>query len=169
MTTLSNYSKFVSESFLDYPDNSSLSVIFYMPGCNRNCKGCQNSLLKEEVQYENIDKLIEFLRKKCERSQTNKLCLQGGDPLFNRNIAVTKRILDKLSNTLDICIYTGANIDEVKKANLHGFKYIKCGKFDESEFIGSQKTDDYMQFATKNQKLYDANLKLLSKDGIYNF
>ena len=63
----------------------------------------------------------------------------------------------------------GANIDEVKKANLHGFKYIKCGKFDESEFIGSQKTDDYMQFATKNQQLYDANLKLLSKDGIYNF
>ena len=169
MTTLSNYNDFVSESFLDYPDNSSLSVIFYMPGCNRNCKGCQNSSLKDEAKYDNIDNLVKFLESKCKMAHTNKLCLQGGDPLFNRNIAVTKHILKELSDKLDICIYTGANIDEVKKADLHGFKYIKCGMFDETKFIGSKKTDDCMQFATKNQQLYNSDLQLVSKDGIYNF
>ena len=169
MVILSNYDNFVSESFLDYPDNSSLSVVFYMPGCNRNCKGCQNSSLRDEVKYKDVDELVTFLKNKCSASHTNKLCLQGGDPLFNRNIAVTKRILDKLSKTLDICIYTGANIDEVKKADLHGFKYIKCGIFDETKFIGSKKTDDCMQFATKNQQLYNSDLQLVSKDGIYNF
>lgn len=169
MTILSNYKDFISESFLDYPDNSSVSVIFYMPGCNRNCEGCQNSSLRHEVAYTNVEDLIQLLQDKCKRAHTNKLCLQGGDPLFDRNIAVTKRILKELSNKLDICIYTGANIDEVKKANLHGFKYIKCGIFDKNKFVGSKKTDDCMQFATTNQQLYNSDLQLVSKDGIYNF
>lgn len=166
---MTNYNDFITESFLDYPDNSSLCVIFYMPGCSRNCRGCQNYTLKKEVEYEDIDNLIELLKNKCKSSHTNKLCLQGGDPLFIKNIETTKYILNKLSDILDICIYTGANIEEVKKYNLKGFKYIKCGEFDDSKFVGSKKTDTYIQFATTNQQLYDENLNLLSKDGIYNF
>lgn len=164
-----NYNEYISSSFLDYPDNKSISIIFYMPGCSRNCVGCQNEQLKTYIGYEDKDKIIEFLIEKCKKEHTNKLCLQGGDPLFENNIDLTKFILNKMSDDFDICIYTGADIEEVKKLNLTGFKYIKCGIFDKSKYIGSEKTDKYLQFATKNQMLYDSDLKLLSKDGIYYF
>ena len=169
MIDLSNYNIFLSESFLDYPDNSSLSVIFYMPGCDRNCEGCQNYNLKQEEEYRDQNEIIKGIYNYCIKSKTNKLCLQGGDPLYKNNIQFTEIILQSLSNKLDICIYTGAEINEVKSYNLKGFKFIKCGIFDLNQYIGSKKTDTYLQFATKNQKLYDKDLNLISKDGIYYF
>lgn len=169
MVKLSNCSNFISTSFLDYPDNSSLAIVFYMSGCDRNCNGCQNEDLKEYLGYEDIDLLVEFLESKCIKEHTNKICLQGGDPLYKDNLFFTKYILSKLSKRYDICIYTGANITEVKKLNLKGFKYIKCGIFDKTKYVGSKKTDEYIQFATRNQKLYDSNLNLLSKDGVFYF
>lgn len=164
-----DFNKFVSESFLDYPNNSDISIILYLPGCDRNCKGCQNSNLQYFEEFENLDILINYLIKKCSSAHTNKICLQGGDPLYKDNIKTTKYILSKLSKNYDICIYTGGDIEEVKKLNLQGFKFIKCGIFDESKYIGSFKTDNYIQFATSNQKLYNSDLKLISKDGIYYF
>lgn len=169
MIDLSNYNNFLSESFLDYPDNSSLSLIFYMPGCNRNCKGCHNSNLRDSVIYKDEEQIINGIYNYCLKSRTNKLCLQGGDPLYKSNVEFTKNILQSLCNKLDICIYTGAEIDEVKKLNLKGFKFIKCGMFDKNKFIGSLKTNQYLQFATSNQKLYNSDLNLISKNGIYYF
>ena len=169
MITPSNIANFISESFLDYPDNSSLSVIFYMPGCDNGCKGCQNLDLQKFEGYSEIPILIDLLYSYCNRSKTNKLCLQGGDPLYKENLYFTRCILLKLSELLDICIYTGKELEEVKKLDLKGFKFIKCGQFDSTKFIGSKKEDTYLQLASSNQKLYDKDLKLLSKDGIYYF
>lgn len=169
MITPSNITNFISESFLDYPDNSSLSVIFYMPGCDNNCKGCQNLDLQQFEGYLEVPILVDLLYSYCKRSKTNKLCLQGGDPLYKENLYVTKYILLKLGKLLDICIYTGKDLSQVKKLNIEGFKFIKCGKFEPSKFIGSTKTDTYLQFATSNQKLYDKDFNLVSKDGIYYF
>lgn len=169
MITFEQYSNFVSESFLDYPDNKSLAIVLYMPGCDRNCLGCHNTNLKEYQNFEDNQQLIEFLKHKCKLAYTNKLCLQGGDPLYKDNLFLTKQILSEMSSKYDICIYTGGTIKEVEKLNLQGFKYIKCGIFDTKLYIGSKKTDNYIQFATKNQQLYDSNLKLLSKEGIYYF
>lgn len=169
MISPSNLINFISESFLDYPDNSSLSVIFYMPGCDRNCLGCQNKDLQRFEGYLEVPLLTDLLYSYCEKSRTNKLCLQGGDPLYKENLYFTKYILLKLGKKLDICIYTGATLTQVKKLNLEGFKFIKCGKFDSSKYIGSKKTDTYLQLATSNQQLYDKDLNLVSKDGIYYF
>jgi len=169
MITPSNITNFISESFLDYPDNSSLSVIFYMPGCDNNCSGCQNLDLQKFEGYLEVPILTDLLYSYCERSKTNKLCLQGGDPLYIENLYVTKYILLKLGKLLDICIYTGKGLSEVKKLKLEGFKFIKCGKFEPSKFICSKKTDAYLQLASSNQELYDKDLNLISKDGIYYF
>lgn len=169
MIDLSNYNNFLSESFLDYPDNSSLSVIFYMPGCDRKCKGCHNVNLQDSVIYKDQQQIIDGIYNYCLKSKTNKLCLQGGDPLYKSNIDFTKIILQSLSNKVDICIYTGAEINEIKAYNLKGFKFIKCGKFDINNYVGSLKTNEYLQFASKNQQLYDKDLNLVSKDGIYYF
>lgn len=164
------YYMYITWTLLEYPDNSSISTILYFNGCDRHCKGCQNiELQKYDESNPNLDILIKDIVDYCKRSRTNKIVLCGGDPLYYKNIPITKNILDKLSNNYDICIYTGANIEEVKKLNLRGFKFIKCGIYDKTKFIGSEKTDDYIQFATSNQELYDSNLNLLSKDGVYYY
>ena len=169
MLNSQNCGNFLSQSFLDYPDNSSISVVFYMPGCDRNCKGCQNDGLKQFVGYEDFDKITDYIEKMCSKEHTDKLCLQGGDPLYVENLPFTRFILLKLGHKLDICIYTGATIDTVKSLNLEGFKYIKCGVFDASRYVGSEKTNNYIRFATTNQELYDKDFNLVSKNGIYYF
>lgn len=158
----------LDSTFLEYPDNSSIATIFYFSGCDRNCEGCQNTSLK---QYEHLDEneVLSGIVNYSSRLKTDKLVLCGGDPLYKKNIDLTRKILYNLGSKFNICIYTGALIDEVKKLNLSGFKFIKCGIFDKTKFIGSKKTDDYIQFATTNQELYNDNLDLVSHNGIYYF
>lgn len=162
-----NRSDYITETFLEYPDNSSIATIVYFRGCDRDCKGCHNTTLQD---YEPLpEEVSQEIRDFCSRIRTNKVVLCGGDPLYGKNVKTTRKILKDLGNDFDICIYTGADIEEVKTLNLTGFKFIKCGFFDASQYIGSKKTDDYIQFATKNQKLYDRDLNLLSKDGVYYY
>lgn len=158
----------VQSTFLEYPDNSSIATIFYFSGCDRNCEGCQNTSLKEYTPLDEKEVLSGIVNY-SKRLKTNKVVLCGGDPLYKKNLDLTRKILYNLGNDFDICIYTGALIDEVKKLNLNGFKFIKCGVFDKTKFIGSKKTDDYIQFATSNQELYNEFLELISHDGIYYF
>lgn len=153
---------------MEYPDNSSIAVIFYCGGCDRNCQGCHNTDLQKFIKFDH-KKIIQEIKNYCKRVKTNKIVLCGGDPLFHRNLSLTKEILWNLKSDYDICIYTGATIKEVKDLRVKGFKYIKCGVFDLTKFVGAAKTDEYMQFATTNQELYDENLNLLSKDGKYYF
>ena len=158
----------VQSTFLEYPDNSSIATIFYFSGCDRNCEGCHNTSLKEYIPLDEKEVLSGIVNY-SKRLKTNKVVLCGGDPLYKKNIDLTRKILYNLGNDFDICIYTGALIDEVKKLNLSGFKFIKCGVFDKTKFIGSKKTDEYIQFATSNQELYNEFLELISHDGIYYF
>lgn len=160
--------KYITETFLEYPDNSSLAVIFYCGGCDRGCKGCHNTELQNFIQF-NPAEVIDELKDYCGRVHTNKIVLCGGDPLYHQNIPLTKAILAELGKDYDICIYTGATLQEVKDLQITGFKYIKCGMFDASKFVGAIKTDEYIRFATTNQELYSSNLSLLSKDGTYYF
>lgn len=160
--------KYITETFLEYPDNSSLAVIFYCGGCDRNCPGCHNTGLQNYIKFDH-KKIIADIKTYCRRVKTNKIVLCGGDPLFHRNLSLTKEILYNLGKEYDICIYTGATIKEVKDLRVRGFKFIKCGVFDSTKFVGATKTNDYIQFATTNQELYDEDLNLLSKDGKYYF
>ena len=161
---------YLTWTLLEYPDNHSISTILYFNGCHRNCPGCQNKeLQKDEEKPISFNILIEDIIKYCERLATTKIVLCGGDPLYYKNLPTTLSILQELGNIYDICIYTGANIEEIKRLNLKGFKYIKCGPFDQNKYIGSNKTDDFIQFASSNQELYDKDLNLLSKDGVYYY
>ena len=65
---------------------------------------------------------------------------------------------------------------EYRLSDMAGFSYHEMENHTDafwglhaSQYIGSKKTDDYIQFATKNQKLYDKDLILLSKDGVYYY
>ena len=160
--------KYITETFLEYPDNCSIAVIFYCGGCDRNCPGCHNTELQNHIDF-NIEQVVNELISYCQRLKTNKIVLCGGDPLYKKNIDLTRYICSTLGSDYDICIYTGADVEEVKKLGIAGFKFVKCGIFDASKFVGATKTDSYIRFATTNQQLYDSDFNLLSQDGIYYF
>jgi len=160
-------------SFIDYPDNVSLSLCVVMMGCCHNCKNCQNPLF-QNPNYEigtrvvTLENLILELINLCKRNETNKIVLSGGDPLFKTNLEFTKELLKRLEG-YDVCVYTGYNIDYVKENDVKGFKFIKCGTFKVDQQRKSDKDDDKIIFASPNQMLYNSEYKLLSENGIYYF
>lgn len=163
-----------ANTFLDYPDPISNAMIVYMMGCDGNCKGCQNPQFKNK----NYDFCTEKFKpsvlereiiNSLKRNRTNKLVFSGGDPLAKNNILFTKSFTQNHSRHIDICIYTWHDIEFVKKNGIKGFRFIKCGKFDQKLFQGSEKLDEYIKLASKNQIIYNHNYVPLSKDGVYYF
>lgn len=159
-------------TFLDYPSPDDIAVVVIMSGCSHSCPGCQNPNLQkiyDEKSEEYIGEIIACLSELCSRNETKKVVLTGGDCLHPSNRKLTKEICFYLGETLDICIYTGYDIEEVKEMGIVGFKYIKCGKFDCNNMQTPEKTDEYIQFVNKTQNLYDSNYKQLSVDGKFFF
>lgn len=160
----------IDETFLDYPDNSSLAVIVFCSGCDFDCKGCQNKELRNPDQGEDLtyQEIISIIEEQAKRSRTNKIILSGGDPLACNNIRTTENILNNMKG-YNFCVYTGYDIDYVKRNDIKNFKFIKCGNYIEDKKITSYKDDVGIQFASTNQKLYDENYNLLSENGYYKF
>lgn len=162
----------ITSTWLDYPDKEDNSIVVVMMGCDNGCPKCQNPDFKNP-HYSNltkdytVDELTKELTILSKRYRTNKIVLSGGDPLSCFNIEFTKNFLK--NSPFDVCVYTGHTIEYVKEHNIQGFKFIKCGLFDETKFQESKKTDEKMVFASKNQKLFDSNYCCLSQDGIYYF
>lgn len=161
-------------TFLDYPSPDDIAVVCIMSGCEHHCKGCQNLLLQKICtrSEEEIGSVIAELSELCERNETNKIVLSGGDPLHPNNRNLTKQIcfyLGQEGEGKDICIYTGYEINEVREMGLSGFKFIKCGKFDYDNQQKSEKTDDFIQLVNKTQNFFDSNYNQISREGRYYF
>ena len=173
----------ITSTFLDYPDNESLAVILYIMGCDNNCINCHNPEFqdrnynigtKNESYYYIAYKII----KNCSLFKTNKIVISGGDPLYKENIEDTKKLIKELnfytpycydSLSFDVCLYTGKDIEYIKKLDLPKVKFIKCGKYIEELKQKVIKNDEYMQFASMNQELYDSDYNLLTKNSRYYY
>lgn len=166
------YSTFY-DTWMDYPDNESQALLIYFIGCYRFCKGCQNTLFQLRHHSGAFDFNLEELYNKiffhCYQNKSMKVVFSGGDCLAEMNIDFTKEFLKRHSSQFQICIYTGATIEEVKQLDITGFTFIKCGKYDESLKQESIKTDDYFQLASSNQEIYDKEFNLLTKNGRMEF
>lgn len=191
----------IQETFTDWPDAESSAVIYFFTGCSNRCIGCQNSHLadvwsayinlhldvspfigydKSNIGVVSFSKVIYETAKKY---NTNKVIFQGGDPFFINNREFVKDFLKYNKSRkiigeedyVDVCIYTGYEIEDVRKFldnEIDLVSFIKCGRFNSNNlnsYVGTQKTEDKLIFASKNQKLYNGKFELLSKDGIYIF
>jgi anaerobic ribonucleoside-triphosphate reductase activating protein len=163
--------------FQDWPGNpSSLALAIVMAGCEHNCDGCHTPWLQDYESDRTIEvslkKLLYDLDKRLvvTQVQDRKIVITGGDPISPRNIEQTKELLKALSHRrVGICIYSGYEIDYVKKNEVQGFTFIKCGKYLPELRQEPIKTDEFIRFASKNQKLYDANFHCISSDGVFYF
>ena len=166
-----------THSFLDYPsvDGSCLSV--YIIGCEHNCYGCSSPTLQNfnHMYTENTirvgeETLSEKILKDIYYLPTKQVSFMGGDPCHPYNINELQKTINVLKKeNIQIMVYTGYKIKHIKENNLIGFDFIKCGKYNGDLKKQSEKTDDYIQFASTNQKLYDKDLNLLSSKGRYYF
>jgi len=161
-------------TFLDYPDPENYAVQIYFCGCDFSCSHCSNPELrdtnctKDTYRY-SVEELTTKIVEVCENNSTNHIVIVGGDSCARDNRNFTKAFVERMHENYNICIYTGYTIDDVGWFGIDGFKYIKCGTFNDSMQQISEKTDDYMQFASKNQILYDEDLNQLSNEGKYYF
>lgn len=171
-----------TETWLDYPDNESLSILVQVLGCSNNCIDCANPQLQDYsgkdlctdslISYSSWDTSEFFylaLNNKCRILKTNKVVIGGGDPLYKDNMQFIKEFLKWHGNEFDICLYTGYDIDYVIKNEVRGFTYIKCGVYDEKLKQISEKKDNYIQWGSRNQELYNEYFDLLSYEGRYYF
>lgn len=161
-------------SSLDYPDDKSWAVEVYICGCDFSCENCSNIDLRQYNYQENthiyaIPNLISKIREVCRINETNKIVLLGGDPLAKLNRAFTKEFLKNIGIEYEVCVYTGCAKEEAQLLDLKGFTFIKCGTFCKQLQQVSIKTEEYLQFASTNQELYDSNWKLLTINGRYYF
>lgn len=156
----------LQESWLEYPDNRSLAVIWYMTGCLHNCKNCSNPELQQFVKYD--DNWLELIDNYMERCRTDKLVLCGGDPLYPSNIPYTKKILEL--NKYKVCIYTGSLFSHIPVDILKlNWSYIKCGTYDYRHARTSKKTENQLILASPNQIMYRNNngvSEIISSNGI---
>ncbi len=162
-------------TFIDYPDNESYALLIHFLGCDLTCMNCINPKLRkfdfnEGVISFTVDGFInEAINILTKNNNCNKLVLTGGDPCHKQNIFFVKKVLSLVGNFIDVCIYTGQDSQYIKSTGLTGFKFLKCGSYVERLKQESKKTDTYIQFASKNQNLYDSNYNKISENGRYYF
>ena len=161
-------------TFIDYPTADDWAVIFYFAGCCNNCSNCQNRELqnpdyKGGMIIQDEEGLYNLIKEICKKQDTTKIVLSGGDPLYPANREIVKNFLNKYGSLYDICIYTGYSIDDVKEFGIQNFKFIKCGRYDETCKQISEKTEDHIQLASTNQNFYNAKYEQLSQNGILKF
>lgn len=161
-------------SFLDYPDPSFMCLNIFFSGCDFRCKNCSNPELQlpsEKFREYTLAECVENILAMVVKAKSDNICLIGGDPLSNYNREFVKELLNELATYEDfnVCIYTGYDVEDVKRMNLTNFTYLKCGKYEHDLRITSGKTSEHMQFASTNQELYTSKFEKLSNNGLYTF
>jgi organic radical activating enzyme len=161
-------------TFLDYPDNISHAIIIYMMGCDNECVDCQNIQFKDNHYADNtknftVEELIQKINIETVRNNTKKVILSGGDPCSKFNIDFTKQFLKQLNRKFDVCVYTGKDINFIVQSKIDYFTFIKSSPYIQEFKQKTEKTNEYMTFASTNQELYDDILNLMSHKGKYFF
>jgi anaerobic ribonucleoside-triphosphate reductase activating protein len=162
-------------TFIDYISNEDWAVLIQLVGCDNDCIDCQNKELQNKDYDIDILKMSpqeiinELNTAKLIGCDKIKVVLSGGDPLYKYNIDWTRELLKLSSKEFDYCIYTGYNIDYVKKNNINGFKFIKTGKYDKNNKNVTEKTDNNFVLASTNQQIYNEKFELLTNNGVLNF
>lgn len=160
-------------TWTDYPSIGDCAVIVYFTGCKHDCPGCQNPELQGHSMGTWFDyiELANMIIDEAEKAHTNKVVFSGGDVYFQAldTIDVMRLIIALNQAGLEICVYTGTNIEKAMKYIPYA-TYYKCGKYDEHNREKEWgKFPDKMVFVSKNQKLYDKDGKQISVDNAYYF
>lgn len=157
-------------TFQDYPEKNATASIVYIPGCNRNCLGCHNLELQSPTYGEeiSIEDLCTLTLRWSRKNRTKNLVISGGDPL--QSLPDLREYVKTIGYYLDVCIYTGAKLPEILKADLIGFKYIIGGRYDRTQKNErSGKSETKFVLATRNQFILNSEYQEISIQGVLKY
>jgi len=116
-------------SFIDVPGQ--IATVVFVRGCSIRCPDCHNCELQsfDETRKTTVDEVVSKLNE-LELSQW--ICFQGGEPLDQADFV--RAIIEKLKPSFKVCIYSGYNMELVKRKHkallaLPNVRMIKAGKF----------------------------------------
>ena len=125
-------------------DGPGVRSVLFLQGCSRNCPGCQNagiSTLDGGINLP-IDDLVGIIRAEC---KNRKLTISGGEPLEQYSALLELTGILK-EDGFDLCVYTGAELEDVSKELLQNLHYIKTGRY-----IEELRISDNPFYGSKNQ------------------
>lgn len=164
-----------THTFTDFPDSTSCSLIIYLLGCEHFCINCHNQDLQLVSENKNghivlhSNTLSRNIIQKFKKDRFDNIIFSGGDPLYGNNLQFVKNFCKENGHLINICIYTGYGIDYIKQNEIKGFRYIKCGKYEEHLKQEPYKNDYEMQLASSNQNFFDDSYNQLSENGKLKF
>jgi organic radical activating enzyme len=162
----------IDTSFNNIPK---LATTLWYSGCNLNCCGCHNTILKD---FKDGFNLTEVKQKLIERRQmTDWLLYLGGNPLDNIDSVIEISTYAK-ELRFNQFMYSGYSFNEfmsmfdydTHNLLLNNFDYIKTGKF-EQDYSKNSCSDigkEYF-FSTLNQEVYHSNKTSWEKFYSYDF
>lgn len=163
--------KDTSMSFIDYPNPAEWCTSIYFVGCDFNCVGCHNKSLQDKnykgiVEYD-LEGFFHLLTYTGDLHRTKCVTLLGGEPLRHNNINQVKAIL-KYNKDNDLkfkfALYTGYEMMDVIGLGITGFEYLKTGLYDHT--LKVEEVKNKRNLGSSNQKMYNKNFTLISKDGV---
>lgn len=167
-------------SFQDYPEPDAWAIVVYFQGCDRHCDGCHNYDLQKisEGTYFSSTELEYLIQKYSILWRTKNIVFTGGDPLLYLQLPSLSTFLNYFGSKYNICIYTGADRDEIlnkmgngKLKSRNYVKYYKGGRYIKQLRIEGKhgKTDNHFQLITRNQFFLDSNFNVISNNGMLRF
>jgi anaerobic ribonucleoside-triphosphate reductase activating protein len=133
------------------------STVLQVSGCSHGCSGCFNTsshnpksgqLFTEDTYQE--------LQSYLDKPYINNLVLQGGDPLFKRNVPEILKLCKRIKNELqdkNIVLFTGYTLTQIQSSQqlspiLSTIDYLVDGKFEKDLKVSGK------FFGSSNQRIY---------------
>ncbi len=135
-----NFSGFIKNSFVDYPNY--ISAVVFTFGCNFNCWYCHNRRIIEDKSSENIseEEVLNFLSKR--KGFIDGLVISGGEPTLNPELENFIRKVKALGFKVKLDT-NGTNpniVEKLLKDNLLDFVAmdVKTSKENYSKLVGRE-------------------------------
>ncbi|MBR4983830.1 MAG: anaerobic ribonucleoside-triphosphate reductase activating protein [Lachnospiraceae bacterium] len=154
----------------DVANAPGISVSIYLQGCPHHCKGCFNP---ETWDYNGGQELTEDLLENLFQNKINKngikrsLCILGGEPLCEENIATTYTLASMAkSYGVNVYIWTGYVFEELEKTDLLFEIFENTDYLIDGPFIEEEKDITLKMRGSRNQRVIDIK-KYLKKEKNY--
>lgn len=136
------------------------STVLQVSGCSNGCKGCFNPYSHNPKNGECFtEDVYQYLKDCLSKDYISNLVIQGGDPLYHKNIdnviTLCTRIKCELPNK-NIVVFTGYTLSQIQADPLRSpilevIDYLVDGKFE----VENKVTGKF--FGSSNQRIYNIN------------
>ena len=159
-----------------------LRYVIWVQGCKKNCAGCINPAgrpLDKNGYYITVDELFHEINS---NPKLTGITISGGEPFLQVDEIAKLVNLVKTETHLDIMVYTGYTLDELKRRNdpaineiLKDIDLLVDGEYIESQntnkiYRGSDNqiihflSDKYVPFKTKIESTHNRSVEFIFRD-----